>query len=118
MGRRRPRVRQHPDTGGKPPSPRAFREAERVSHLPRAAQRRHPSAVTADQSKLDHINTYGALPEYYVDYPFCCRTCGQRQIWKAADQKWYYEEAKGHIDALAVECRDCRRARKPVTTDP
>jgi hypothetical protein len=34
------------------------------------------------------------------------------EIWKAADQKWYYEEAKGHVDAKAVECYDCRVKRK------
>ena len=30
------------------------------------------------------------------------------EIWRAADQQWYYEEAKGHIDARAVRCHDCR----------
>lgn len=34
------------------------------------------------------------------------------EIWKAKDQQWYYEEAKGHIDARAVECHDCRAAKK------
>ncbi len=73
-----------------------------------------PSTVHADPTKLDHINTYGDLPEYYVDRPFDCRMCGKPQIWKAADQKWYYEEAKGHIDARAVECRACRKSKKGV----
>lgn len=39
-------------------------------------------------------------------------SCGKEEIWKAADQKWYYEEAKGHIDARAVRCHDCRVTRK------
>ena len=76
-------------------------------------QKRHPSAVPADTSKLAHINTYGNLPEYYIDKPFQCRDCGTEEIWRAADQKWYFEEAKGHIDALAVRCHACRQARKP-----
>ena len=72
----------------------------------------HPSAATADPEKLSHINTYGSLPDYYIDQPFTCRVCGKREIWKARDQKWYYEEAGGHIDARAVECHDCRVTRK------
>jgi hypothetical protein len=75
-------------------------------------QRNHPSAVPADARKLGHINTYGALPEFYVDQPFTCRNCGKREIWRATDQKWYHEEAKGHIDATAVECHGCRKSRK------
>lgn len=67
-------------------------------------------AVEANQSKLAHINTYGDLPEFYVDYSFACRECGKVEVWTAERQKWYYEEAKGHIWAVAVRCRDCREA--------
>lgn len=89
-----------------------IREAERVLRLTTIQQQGHPSAVPADHSKLSHINTYGSLPEFYLDQPFTCRGCSKREIWKAADQKWYYEEVKGHIDARAVECHDCRTAKK------
>ncbi len=68
-----------------------------------------PGAVAADQSKLKHINTYGDLPEFYVDFPFTCRDCGKVEVWSASRQKWYYEEAKGHIWAVAVRCRECRK---------
>ena len=71
-----------------------FRDAERVLSLTPIQQRGHPSAMAADHSKLSHINTYGSLPEFYLDQPFTCRKCGKREIWKARDQKWYYEEAK------------------------
>jgi len=95
------------DSGRSPP-PKALREAERVLNLHPLQQKSHPSAVPADPDKLAHINTYGALPEFYLDRPFVCRKCGRSEIWRARDQKWYYEEAKGHIDARAVECHDCR----------
>ncbi len=104
MGKRKPNPRN--------PSAKALREADRVQQLSPEAQRNHPSAVAADPSKLTHINTYGSLPEFYIDYPFSCRTCGKREIWTAEAQKWYYEQAKGHIDARAVECHDCRRNRR------
>lgn len=105
---------KRPDTG-RNPSSKSLREADRISRLPVAQQRDHPSAIPADPSKLDHINTYGAVPEYYIDRPFTCRICGNHEIWRARDQKWYYEEAKGHIDAIAVECHDCRRAKRSAT---
>lgn len=76
-------------------------------HMP--AGEAPPGAVAADQARLDHINTYGDLPEFYVDYPFTCRDCGKEQVWSAFRQKWYYEEAKGHIWSVAVRCRECRR---------
>ena len=97
---------------GRNPSDKELREAERIINLHPIQQKSHPSAIPSDTSKLNHINTYGSLPEYYIDQPFVCRKCGKRQIWKAKDQKWYYEEAKGHIDAKAVECHDCRKEKK------
>lgn len=98
---------------GKNPSSKELREAERVKNLPPEQRKTHPSAIASDPSKLTHINTYGALPEYYIDRPFSCRKCGKNEIWKAKDQKWYYEEARGHIDAKAVECHDCRKNKGP-----
>jgi hypothetical protein len=97
---------------GRNPSPKDLAEAKRIAGLNPDAQRTHPSSVAADPSKLAHINTYGSLPEYYIDQPFRCCDCGKEEIWRAADQKWYYEEAKGHIDARAVRCHRCRAARK------
>ena len=100
---------------GRDPSARALREAERVAALHPDAQRTHPSALPADAALLGHINTYGALPEFYIDKPFRCRDCGKQEIWRAADQKWYFEQAKGHMDATAVRCHDCRARRRDGT---
>lgn len=97
---------------GRNPTKKQWIEAERVLRLTPRQQKNHPAALPADVSKLSHINTYGILPEFYLDRPFVCRQCGKREIWKAADQKWYFEEAKGHIHAVAVECHDCRKAAK------
>jgi len=99
---------------GRDPDEKELREAERVLSLGPAQQRSHPAAVEADHNKLSHINTYGSLPDFYLDRPFTCRKCGKREIWKAKDQKWYYEEAKGHIDAVAVECHACRKRSTPL----
>jgi hypothetical protein len=100
-----------PNTGRNPRA-KELAEAKRIAALPKEVQRQHPSALAAEPSKLDHVNTYGLLPEFYIDKPFRCCDCGKEEIWKAADQKWYYEETKHHIDATAVRCHDCRKARK------
>ena len=103
-----------PQNTGRNPSPGELADAKRVAELPREAQRTHPSAIQAEHTNLAHINTYGSLPDYYIDRPFTCRDCGKEEIWRAADQQWYYEEANGHIDARAVRCHDCRlRTRSP-----
>jgi len=94
------------------PTLRELAEADRWASYPPSQHRFNPTAVPADHAQLSHINTYGDLPEYYIDQPFTCRRCGKREIWQAVDQKWYYEEAKGHIDARAVECHDCRRKKR------
>src|SRR5437899_11058967 len=104
-------MNKHTDTG-RDPSEKQLRQDETVLRMTPVQQKNHLSAVAADHSKLSHINTYGTLPEFYLDQPFTCRKCGKREIWKAKDQKWYYEEAKGHIDAIAVECHDCRQSKK------
>ena len=97
---------------GRNPSSREWAETERLDLLPPSERKLHRSAIPSDPTRLEHINTYGALPEFYVDRAFACVTCGKREIWRAADQKWYYEEARGHIDAKAVRCHDCRVSRK------
>jgi hypothetical protein len=107
---------RHTQTG-RDATEKEVRDAERVLSLNPVQQRHHPSAVAADHSKLSHIKTYGSLPDFYLDRPFVCRECGKTEIWKASDQKWYYEEAKRHIDARAVECHDCRMPKKKVRDD-
>jgi hypothetical protein len=69
-------------------------------------------ALEADQAKLLHDNTYDVRPRYYVDERFTCIDCGVREVWTAAQQKWWYEEAKGKIASKATRCRECRRKHR------
>jgi len=93
---------------GRDPSERELKEAKRIAALHPDVQKSHPSARKADHSKMNHINTYGNLPEYYIDRPFVCQDCGKEEIWRTKDQKWFIEEAKGHIDAKVIRCHNCR----------
>jgi hypothetical protein len=71
-----------------------------------------PGSVMADASALDHNNTYGLLPSFYIDKVVVCRQCGKEEVWPAERQKWWYEVAKGNINTQAVLCRACRAAEK------
>lgn len=97
---------------------RAEIKAKRVKRAMKLKMRLQPKrrlgempsgAVAADHGALGHNNTYGPLPDYYLDRPFVCRDCGAEEVWSAEQQKWWYEVAKGHIDSIAVRCRACRR---------
>ena len=79
----------------------------------REAERPTPrGAVKVNTEALAPYNSYGlpnfVLLGYYVDRPFVCRDCGKAQVWRAAQQKWWYEVAKGQVYSDAVRCRECR----------
>jgi hypothetical protein len=46
---------------------------------------------------------------YYIDRLFTCAGCNSPEIWKAEQQKWWYESAKGGLFTIAKYCRTCRR---------
>ncbi|REK12234.1 MAG: hypothetical protein DWQ37_12625 [Planctomycetota bacterium] len=68
-------------------------------------------AIPADLSQQAPNNSYSP-PLFYVDQPFTCVDCGSDEVWTAEQQKWYYEVAKGPIQAMAIRCRDCRRKHR------
>ena len=49
---------------------------------------------------------------YYVDLEFRCVDCESQEIWRATQQKWWYEVAKGDARTGARRCRTCRRAER------
>ena len=49
---------------------------------------------------------------YYIDEPFECEECGEPQIWRATQQKWWYEVAKGDRWTKASRCRPCRQRKR------
>jgi hypothetical protein len=65
---------------------------------------------------LAPYNSYGApgfvVRGYYVDTDFECVDCKAKETWRATQQKWWYEVAKGSVWAGARRCRSCRRAAR------
>jgi len=92
-----------------------------------AAKTNEPTRVSESRNTSDRMipvnekllapnNSYGEADfvrrGYYVDIPFRCVDCGKEEIWTAAQQKWWYEVAKGFIYSTAVRCRACRRQER------
>jgi len=90
---------------------RSRKKSEKLAKADTTARlaKRPINVVAANVEALAHNNTYGPLPLFYVDKPFVCRDCDKAEVWTAAQQKWWYEVAKGHIDSNAVRCGACRR---------
>ena len=78
----------------------------------------HGTAV-CNPAALAPSNSY-SVPAFvtrgwYEDLPFCCKDCGAEEIWRATQQKWWYEIAGGDRFSGPKFCRPCRakeRARK------
>jgi len=73
-------------------------------------------ALAADVSK--QVVPYNAccppLKSYYEDIEFTCCDCGRQEVWKAKQQKWYYEMAGGSIYNKASRCRECRKKNQAM----
>lgn len=73
-----------------------------------------PLAVHPDRLAPD--GSYG-VPDFvtrgtYIDKPFICADCGVRENWRASQQRWWYEVAKGGVWTTAMRCRACRRRER------
>ena len=75
-----------------------------------------PGVVPVEEERLAPYRSYGApdfvMRGYYLDRRFRCARCGADESWTAAQQKWWYEVAKGFVYSTAVLCRACRRAEQ------
>jgi hypothetical protein len=93
------------------------REAERQALWQKEADR----GELVDRSQLAPDGSY-SRPEfaergYYLDIPFTCRECGKEEVFTAAQQKWWYEVAKGNVWTGARYCRQCRQNERARRTE-
>ncbi len=69
-------------------------------------------AIPVNPAEIVYHSMFINIPLFYVDKEFCCKDCGQIEVWTAKRQKWWYEIAKGAFETTAVLCRACRDRRK------
>lgn len=91
-----------------------LRSVERAHEAKRAQQRLLvDKQVWVTPHNLRPTKSHGA-PDfvargYYVDRPFTCKDCSAQEVWRATQQKWWYETAKGDVWTTATRCQPCRR---------
>lgn len=70
------------------------------------------SALKDDLVSAMPTSTFFLAAGWYRDEPFHCAGCGKLEIWTAAQQKWWYEVAKGSVHTTATRCRTCRKLQR------
>lgn len=70
--------------------------------------------VPVDPEKIRSMESMAGpwIPDYYEDQPFICKDCGKSEVWKASQQKWWYEVAGGLFETKAIRCRKCRATER------
>jgi hypothetical protein len=93
---------------------RAAASQAEVDH--RERERARARGVMVNRAALAPHNSYGepdfVIRGFYTDRPFACVDCRKAEVWTAAQQKWWYEVAKGDVFATARRCRSCRRRER------
>jgi Probable zinc-ribbon domain len=98
---------------------RLDRVKARVSREKRAAEARgHAVDFAALAPQCSYSGAEFAERGYYIDVPFECKSCGMPQVWTAAQQKWWYEVAKGSVFSTAKLCRPCRQRKRAQKKEP
>ena len=101
---------------------RAAKAAARLADATRAALGCEAAGgVRVNRAALASHNSHGepefAIHGFYSDQPFECVDCGKAEVWKAGQQKWWYEVAKGDVFTTARRCRVCRRRERERRAD-
>jgi hypothetical protein len=98
---------------------RRARAVEEAAAKAREARKLDPPSfgtAPCNPELLAAYNSYGVPPfverGYYLDTAFECAACGKQEVWRATQQKWWYEVAKGNVESRAKLCRSCRRAER------
>lgn len=68
-------------------------------------------AIPVDPDLVNLGNSYHR-PIYYLDQPFTCVGCKVNDVWKAEDQRWYFEFSGAPYYQVAIRCRECRVIEK------
>jgi hypothetical protein len=83
---------------------------------PRPLELTDGAVAPCNPALLAPYNSYGVPPfvarGHYIDAAFQCSNCAKQEVWRATQQKWWYEVAKGNVESRAKLCNSCRRAER------
>jgi hypothetical protein len=86
------------------------------AHDPRTLELSDGESAPCNPKLLAPSNSYGVPPfvarGYYIDAAFQCSGCQKQEVWRATQQKWWYEVAKGNVESRAKLCNSCRRIER------
>jgi Probable zinc-ribbon domain len=86
------------------------------AHEARTMELLNVSTAPCNPELLAPFNSYGVPPfaarGYYIDTVFQCADCQKQEVWRATQQKWWYEVAKGNVESQAKLCNNCRRVER------
>jgi hypothetical protein len=95
---------------------RAEKSQVRDVRDPRSLEPVDAQTIPCNPALLAPYNSYGVPPfverGYYVDTAFECAGCRKQEVWRATQQKWWYEVAKGNVESRAKLCSSCRRVER------
>ena len=69
---------------------------------------RHLDFSTATRADISQQNFSICPRHWYIDATIDCSRCGQSFVFKADEQKFWYEELKFWIESIPRECAKCR----------
>ena len=67
------------------------------------------TAIPVNKARVFSRCAVPRIPDFWRDQPFTCKLCGKTEVWTARQQRQWYEEQGGEIEAIAIHCHDCRR---------
>lgn len=69
-------------------------------------------AVRGDVKKQNYCPAHHNPKYFYVDEDHECIQCGNHFIFKAKEQKYWYETLKFNFSSIPIRCLQCRRERR------
>jgi tetratricopeptide (TPR) repeat protein len=69
-------------------------------------------AVRGDVSKQDFCVMHYDPKYFYLDEKRTCSQCGRSFVFRAAEQKFWYETLRFNFNSIPIRCPACRRQRR------
>ena len=71
-----------------------------------------PGAVRGDVHKQIYCTAHHVPKYFYLDETHTCIQCGREFVFRAGEQKYWYETLKFNFASVPIRCPECRRERR------